>query len=211
MRISNISNNSLDEEVLDEWSNTDAGIKKELIKKGYKFLGKGVDQSAYLEPGSGLVLKIFGSQKTSKPKFSADQKMFFIWAKFCMKNSTNPFLPKFDGYESFVFNDRLYLQIRQERLRHVADLGYAAESLADFSNSLLPKQCLANFITYRSKDHTLLAKTMDDKQLLLFIKTIKALRAIGYKEGWSWDLHNENIMFRGKLPVIVDPWVVARW
>ena len=112
MKISEIIAES---EVLDEFSYTDHQIKRILQKKGYKFLGAGVDQSAYIEPSTGYVLKIFGSQEGSKG-FSPDHKMFFKWAKFCMKHQDNPFLPRFYGYESFKFEGDMYLQIRTEQL-----------------------------------------------------------------------------------------------
>ena len=38
----------IDEENLEEFSTTDKGIRTELEAKGYQYLGKGVDQTAYL-------------------------------------------------------------------------------------------------------------------------------------------------------------------
>jgi hypothetical protein len=87
---------------LQEYSKTSNKVDKILKAKGYKRLGAGVDQTAYLEPGTGYVLKVFGTQ--GGESFSADQKMFFAWAKYCMKNTDNPFLPRFAGYESFVLD-----------------------------------------------------------------------------------------------------------
>ena len=95
------------EEQLDE-AIIDRKIKEILVNKGYKFLGAGVDQAAYLEPGSGQVLKIFGTQSANgltssgKPQFTKGQRMFFFWAKYCMDRQNNPFLPKFYGFESYV-------------------------------------------------------------------------------------------------------------
>lgn len=85
-----------DKQVLDEFSTMDNDIYKALAAKGYSWLGKGVDQEAYLEPGGKTVLKIFGTQG-NQGKLSADQKMFAEWADFCQKNSDNPFLPKFQA------------------------------------------------------------------------------------------------------------------
>ena len=53
---------------LTEFSSIDKKIDKILTVKGYKKLGSGKDQTAYLEPGTGYVLKIFGTQ--SKPSIT---------------------------------------------------------------------------------------------------------------------------------------------
>jgi hypothetical protein len=100
-----------------------------LAKKGYKKLGAGVDQTAYLEPGTGYVLKVFGTQ--GGESFSPDHKMFFDWAKYCMKNSGNPFLPRFGGYDSFVLDGDRYLQIRQEPLQPAGRMGVILEIMAN--------------------------------------------------------------------------------
>jgi hypothetical protein len=46
-------NEIIPEAIVDEWSTTDSGIIKHLQKQGYELLGRGVDQSAFLEPGTG--------------------------------------------------------------------------------------------------------------------------------------------------------------
>ena len=46
-------------EILNE-AYSDPGIAKILKQKGYKKLGSGVDQTAYLTP-DGMILKIFGT------------------------------------------------------------------------------------------------------------------------------------------------------
>jgi hypothetical protein len=56
--------------------------------------------------------------------------MFFAWAKYCMKNTDNPFLPRFAGYESFVLDGDRYLQIRQEPLKPLGVVGHVLELLA---------------------------------------------------------------------------------
>ena len=117
-----------DQQVLDEFSTMARGIRKALEKKGYRALGAGVDQEAYLEPNGQTVLKIFGTQGNTK-KLSADQKMFAKWADFCQRNSDNPFLPKFSGWETFDYKGELYLQIRTEFLKPSGELGYAISLL----------------------------------------------------------------------------------
>lgn len=105
------------QEFTEGYNEIDDRIHIILAKKGYKKLGQGVDQAAYLEPGGRTVLKVFGADIEASTKFSSSHRMFFTWAKYCMANPDNPFLAKFDDYESFIFNNRRYLQIRQELLK----------------------------------------------------------------------------------------------
>jgi hypothetical protein len=99
-----------------EWSHTPDSIVTYLKDKGYKYLGRGVDQTAFLEPSTGQVLKIFGS---SFRKINIGHDMFAYWAKYCKDHSDNPFLPKFSGWNRFEYekDDKEYLQIRMERLQ----------------------------------------------------------------------------------------------
>ncbi len=51
--------------------------------------------------------------------FSPDQRMFVNWINYCNKNSNNPHLPRFSGFESFEFQGRRYIQARMEALREL--------------------------------------------------------------------------------------------
>jgi len=189
-------NKVIDEQVLDEYSDHDSGIRKALEKKGYKFLGVGIDQMAYLEPSTGYVLKIFGTR--GGKDFSQDQKMFFKFAKFCMEHQDNPFLPRFYGHESFEFKGNTYLQIRTEQL---------------FKNKKL-QQAVSNvssaywLISDKEKNIVMNAvKTPDRYELLK--STLQKLYAKGTDNNYQWDLRSDNIMVRKDgTPVINDPWVV---
>jgi hypothetical protein len=214
------------EDIVDEWSQTDPGIRKALEEKGYKFLDNGVDQSAYIEPGTGWILKIFGTQQNSKfegtPTFSKDHKMFFKWAKFCMKNSDNPFLPRFGGYESFEWKGKTYLQIRQEQLKSVNNnVGELLEALADIvssygNNFTWDRFCMKFDDDLKDEEYQYskrLVKLIDGdlQKSKLFYETLKSLYDISEKQrNYIWDMHKGNFMMRGKTPVIVDPWVVRK-
>ena len=194
-----------------EFSKTDLGIHKELKDKGYIPIGKpGVDQTAYIEPGSGLILKIFGTRPGSKT-FTKDQKMFFIWAKFCMDNSTNSFLPKFFGYESFTYKDSLYLQIRNERLQHNPKLGRAIAKLGEYASigSMDADSTLNYFIKTQRNQYGILIQTLGKENVKLLLNTLSDLYKIASKKGYMWDLHSENVMTRTNgWPVINDPWTI---
>ena len=198
---------------LTEYSTTDKKIERILAKKGYKKLGAGVDQTAYLEPGTGYVLKVFGTQ--GGESFSPDHRMFFAWAKYCMKNSSNPFLPRFGGYESFVLDGDRYLQIRQEPLQSAGRTGTILEIMA---NGVEDEQIedldeltdyVEDYFEEYAAGYQKLLKQLGPRQMQLMLDTIHRLYVIGNRSGYGFDLHAGNFMKRADgTPVIVDPWVI---
>jgi len=202
-----------DSQSLVEFSKTDAGIHKELIAKGYKPIGKpGVDQTAYIEPRSGMILKIFGTRPGSKT-FTKDQKMFFIWAKFCMDNSSNLFLPRYYGHESFNYNNSLYLQIRTEKLQHNPKLGRAISSLGEYASigSMDARSTLDYFVKNQPQRsyYETIKQTIGKENVIPLLNTLGDLYKIASKKGYAWDLHSENVMTRTNgWPVINDPWTI---
>ena len=177
MKASEITIDDLDPLV--EFSKTDAGIHKELKDKGYIPIGQpGVDQTAYIEPGSGLILKIFGTRPGSKT-FTKDQKMFFTWAKFCMDNSTNPFLPKFFGHESFTYKNSLYLQIRTERLQHNPKLGRAISKLGEYAGigSMDADNTLGYFIKTQRNQYEILIQIIGKENVICLMQFLWTLES----------------------------------
>lgn len=99
-------------------AHTDRSIDGILKKKGYKKLGSGVDQTAYLAP-DGMILKIFGTSESSKNgsfELTKSQKTFKAYADYCKAHSNNPFLPQFSDWNMFHYKGKPYLQIKMERL-----------------------------------------------------------------------------------------------
>ena len=199
---------------LQEYSKTSNKIDRILKAKGYKKLGAGVDQTAYLEPGTGLVLKVFGTQ--GGESFSADHKMFFAWAKYCMKNSSNPFLPHFGGYDSFVLDGDRYLQIRQEPLKPLGVVGHVLELLATAieEDGIQTLEEAEEFVKDFNKRYVpaleKLKQQLGPGGLDLMFSTILRLYLVGKKNGWNFDLHAGNFMRRTDgTPVIVDPWALG--
>jgi hypothetical protein len=207
----------IDEQNLEEFSTTDKGIRSELEAKGYQFLGKGVDQTAYSEPGTGLVLKVFGTQG-NRQNFSRDQKMFFAWYDYCSKHSDNPLLPRFYGHDSFMWNDNRYLMIRTEPLKKTqGPIRRALDDLGWMSRSWLQHRGLSvdGFVKHlknnRQGDYALLEKALGAKGVTQMVSTLDDLIKIGKARGYNWDMHGGNFMRRADgTPVINDPWVVGR-
>jgi hypothetical protein len=212
MRINDvvIENNQM----LDEFGMFDRGIGKALEKKGYQVLGAGVDQEAYLEPGGKTVLKIFGTQGNSG-KLSPDQRMFVRWAEFCQRNSDNPFLPRYSGWEPFDYKGETYLQIRTELLREpqtpqerklvnaIAELGAAFDSHG-ISFLDLEKNKLS------APSYQIVKKAVGEDNVPLLLNTLlELIHTTQTKKKYLWDLHSGNIMLRPNGQVVLnDPYVL---
>jgi hypothetical protein len=215
MRVNEVITESLEEEVLDEFSMMNPGIKAALLAKGYKFLGQGVDQAAYLEPDTGHILKIFGTQ--GRQTFSKDHKMFFEWASFCEQHQDNKFLPRFYGHESFMWKAETrktpsrYLMIRTEQLYESGELGKAIGVLGRLLNSHRTiSAALHSFKNHYPDRSETLAKKLSNEDITVLAETISALIKLGRPKRWRWDLHHGNIMLRKDgTPVLNDPWVVG--
>jgi hypothetical protein len=219
----------LHSEIVNEWADTDRGIEKELKSKGYKFLGAGVDQMAFADPHNpNAVLKIFGTQEgTKRGGISGDHKMLYVWAKFCQKNSSNPYLPKFYGVATFRWKDRTYLQISQEKLvknkkfteNVTQSLVNAVEMGYDFEGWMKKEKPGAfnwgnTEYSYgkERKISDMFADPGQVKQLEEFYNTVERLYSISQDNGYTFDLHEGNIMARSDgTPVITDPWVLGSY
>ena len=170
------------EEFLCEKTIFDKGIEQTLVQKGYKKLGQGSDQMVFLEPGTGFALKIFGTEKAGKSGFTKGHNLFFKWANFCMKNSNNPFLPKFNGYKSFVYHGQTYLQIRQELLQPGGLLSNAVSQIGDEAEH-------ADFTWQQFKEAysdtdiaNTISRVLTDQQAQLLVDTIQKLYKISEQQ-----------------------------
>lgn len=221
-----------------EFSTYDGEITRVMTKKGYKLLGSGVDQTAFLEPGTGQVLKIFGTQPgTGTERYSKDQLMFIYWANYCAAYKNNPFLPKFSGWETFDWKGNKYLQIRMERLGPLPD-GWA-QALSELAgdnytyekdeyeaererNKQIADRAAQigtdNRDSWWGKKRERSQAQVAHNELVIqlgregydrLLHTLEDLFKTSRKKGWGYDLHGGNFMIRNdSTPVIVDPWVV---
>ena len=196
------------QQMLDEFSTMARGIRKALEKKGYRALGAGVDQEAYLEPNGQTVLKIFGTQGNTK-KLSADQKMFAKWADFCQRNAGNPFLPKFSGWETFNYKGELYLQIRTEFLKPGGELGYDISVLGRVLDS--GRSDYYSLEKDFPREYKRVARAVGEQNIPLLLNTLlELIHTTKKKKSYNWDLHAGNIMRRPNgQPVLNDPYVLG--
>ena len=198
----------------------DPGIRKYLNKRGYRYLGRGIDQEAYLEPGTGHILKIFGTD--CGDQLSEDQQMFMEFADLCRKNANNPHLPRIYGVETFIWPTQMYddekeqciyLQIRMEALKPItiyADENNDYEIMSLMALMVEEGYTLQDFLeryTEGSSEELLkdpaFLKTMNGMWT-----TLSMLYSVGRRKGYGWDAAEENnIMQRSDgTPVVVDPW-----
>ena len=217
-------------EFLCEWSFTSKKVDRHMEKLGYKKLGNGVDQTAWAHPNDkDNIIKIFGTalDKDDRGEFTEGHLMFKWWVNYCQKHDSNPFLPNFEGWESFEKNDAKYLQIKMERLGKIPDdVGRALEgSLAYWGvqkNELYRKNGFRGVKNFNDDDEVRgkadgkrndgvaqLMMLLGEKKFNLLFETIAELGKIGRKKGWDIDLHAGNFMYRNDgTPVIVDPFVI---
>jgi hypothetical protein len=205
-----------------------------LKSKGYKYIGAGADQLVYLEPGTGLILKIFGTSRGksgSTTELTNAQKSFKTFYDMTVADPDNEFLPQIMGYEPFMFKGKPYLQIRMERLFEFkgAAVKFWNSVLADMADDIEEGQSFKSFMDYATKtpppsmpEHR--KRSMIRRQeimqqlgmhvgkdgLLKLWKTIEMLLAAARKNGYRLDLHEGNFMLGSDgTPVISDPFFMG--
>jgi hypothetical protein len=199
-----------------------------LRKKGYKFLGKGVDQRVYDEPKSGLVLKIFGTSQGksgSASELTNAQKSFKTFYDATQADPNNEFLPNIIAYTPFMFKGKPYLQIRMEKLfpftgPDVDEWNYTLAEFADDADRGIYKSGkafvdgLEKQINKDSYGHTKyvqqLAILIGKEGLAKLYNTILMLKRIARKNKYVLDLHDGNFMLGNDgTPVISDPFFMG--
>jgi hypothetical protein len=205
----------------DDWEN-DAGFPHSLLdhleQRNYKFLGGGVDQMAFLEPGTGYVLKIFtANDNDTHLQHSLAQKTILAFINYCHANPHNEFLPSFTGWERFEWENQHYLQIRMERL---FEFGRNRVTSALMSMAIWAKEPGATFDHFikeldiggqgdGSSDELLVAD-IGMEGLRELWKTIKELNAIAVRGRFKLDLHGGNFMLGSDGHIVIsDPFFVG--
>lgn len=199
------------------------GISQALAKKGYKYLGGGIDKQAYLEPDTGQVLVVFGYRKGQKD-FSPDQRMFIDWINYCNKNANNPHLPKFSGFESFQFGGQNYIQARMEPLRELPDeVGDLVGQLDQvtkkkYQDYRKPLRTAAQYATFQSAEmgnntwyelEDVIEYLGGEQAAEALLQTVYQVQKFARQHRFSIDLHRGNYMQRPDGTIVVnDPFVL---
>ena len=204
---------------------TDRSIEGILKKKGYKKLGSGVDQTAYLAP-DGMILKIFGTSRSAKNgslQLTKAQKTFKAFADYCKAHSNNTFLPQFSDWNMFQYKDKPYLQIKMERLfpftsgaEGINDLLENLAEYAEISNSPKAKERFINRYSdsagyYADAFNKLIGLVGEDGFNKLW-DTIYDLKQVAKKVGLgNLDLHSGNFMLGSDGQIVISDPFFAGW
>jgi hypothetical protein len=200
------------------------GVGQELARQGYEYLGSGIDKQAYLEPGTGKVLIVFGYRRGVED-FSPDQRMFINWINYCNKHRDNPHLPRFSGFESFKFQGKNYLQARMEKLQELPDaVAYLVSNIRDAIQEDGTKDLkklfhrLAVWATGDSWEgddpeqydvKTVINYLGGKKSAQGLVSTVQTVSKFAKKNGYRVDLHRDNYMQRPNGTIVVnDPFVI---
>ena len=215
---------TFEESELDEMAGTiNVGISQALAKKGYQYLGGGIDKQAYLEPDTGQVLIVFGYRKGQKD-FSPDQRMFIDWIAYCNANKNNPHLPRFSGFESFQFHGQNYIQARMEPLRELPDeVGDLVGQLdqvtkkkyRDYRKQLKTAAQYATFQSSEEGNNTwyeledVIEYLGGEQAAENLLQTVYQVQRFAKQHRFTVDLHRGNYMQRPDGTIVVnDPFVL---
>ena len=214
------------EEIITE-AHFDPGIKQFFLDKGYKYLGKGVDQMAFLEPDGNTVLKIYGTTPKGgyQEKLTAKHKSFKTFYDAIKRDPTNEFLPEIYDYKLFEFGElkNPYLEIRMERLskfnKGAEGWNFLLANMTSNVKNYVPVnryiKSLEDEIEKGQRVRYGLEKLiihLGREGLTKMYKTIFNLYQLAKYNGYKLDLHDGNFMIDSDgNPVITDPFWVYDW
>jgi predicted RNA binding protein YcfA (HicA-like mRNA interferase family) len=205
------------------------GISQALAKKGYQYLGGGIDKQAYLEP-NGQVYIVFGYRK-GVDDFSPDQRMFINWIDYCNRHQDNPHLPRFSAFETFKFQGKNYIQARMETLQElpktvgtlVGQIDQVTKQIGqgNFKSAYKKIKSYAEFASaedyYAPEYNPQYFEDIKEVVDLLggperadgLLKTVYEVSRFARKHNFTVDLHSGNYMQRPDGTIVVnDPFVI---
>ena len=206
--------------------NADSDASKQIVAKlkqlGYTLLGSGADATVWTKDEGSVIKILMPSDYTS-----ADDA-FLLFYEFCQKHKS-PFLPKFINiggahHTVFELNGEQYRQIAMEKLTPLPSGSFMEKmvwALSDLAAVPFMKwtnvrqQAKSNefwqdFPTkgdHASEVAQQFANPQVEKQYASLFSIMQQLWQIGQQHGHGWDLHTENVMVRGNIPVITDPYL----
>lgn len=153
-----------------------------LEQHGFRPLGKGAFAVVYEKEGYPWVFKIFNNDL-----------MYLKYLRWVKLNQNNPHVPKIKG-NLIKINNQTFL-IRMEKLDKL--------SLPRDTNLSRLVSILSKSTNVRNPDHM-----PEEDQMFLedhYPDMMDVLRSISTIRNATIDIHDENIMMRGNVPVLVDP------
>ena len=197
-------------------------IAGKLQQLGYAPIGSGIDASVWSKD-AGSVIKILMPQELSRAESDA---AFLTFYEFCTAHKSSPFLPKFisiggEDHTVFTLNGIDYRQISMEKLAHIPNNSLMEQMIwglsdlvtvpfikwKDVKAQLARPEFWTQFEGSSREDSVLvgLADPVVEKMYTALFALMQQLWTFGKQRSMGWDLHTENVMVRGKTPVITDP------
>jgi len=189
--------------------------------KGFRFLNSGSDARVYINADQTVVLKVFVNEYGTSPTDAA--LGFLTFYKFCQRNPSNPYLPKFLSPPRRVkINGESIIYIEMELLKHLNKrMERIANDLVDHLDlpwSELGTMPPGHKFLVSDETKTMLQGPKENKRMWYnFYQTLTELfKYYGKRspEGEKkkstavmWDIGGSNIMSRNSVPVITDPFI----
>lgn len=168
-------------------------FNKFLTAKGFKQLGYGAFGGVWEHPNHPWVFKVFKGDKA-----------YLTYYKWCRGHQGNENVPKIKG-GLIKINDETFA-IRMEKLDKIDSKLYN-----DVDSLLAAFEQYARGVK-KGWDAETMGRLRDD---LSYFKEkypgIYEIMVMLYKSGYQLDLHHNNMMQRGNVPVITDPIVGGGW
>tara|TARA_R110000868_G_scaffold390290_3_gene659916 strand:- start:1741 stop:2766 length:1026 start_codon:yes stop_codon:yes gene_type:complete len=213
----------------DQDSTNSKQIVAKLKSLGYEMLGSGIDASVWSKDAGSVIKIIMPTDVPGNPGDSA----FMAFYEFCVAHKNSPFLPKFVSisgadHSVFTLNGVDYRQISMEKLAPIPSNSFMEQmvwALSDLSTVAFIKWRDAKkqltspaFWKHFSGTGTEAVGTEADvinglsnpaveKMYAGLFAIMQQLNQFGKSRGTGWDLHTENVMHRGNVPVIIDPFL----
>jgi GNAT superfamily N-acetyltransferase len=163
-------------------------LNAHMQKLGYENIGAGLDAQVFAKE-TGPVKKILMPESGD---ISSAENSFLAFYNYCQQNARNPHLPKFHSIQDNIELDgEKFRLITMERLQEV-DPDYD-DMIMDMMESIEQGQPLDP----QYKKHA------------GFYRTLQSVMATGRQLGFEIDImdfNNSNVMQRGHILVIADPW-----
>ena len=212
-------------DILKEYDQDSANSKLiagKLQQLGYTAVGYGIDASVWSKD-AGSVIKIIMPTEVSRAESDA---AFVAFYEFCTAHKSSPFLPKFisiggEDHTVFTLNGIDYRQISMEKLAPIPNNSFMEQMIwglsdlatvpfikwKDVKAQLARPEFWAQFEGSSREDQVLvgLADPVLEKMYASLFALMQQLWTFGKQRSMGWDLHTENVMVRGKTPVITDP------